>query len=239
MNIIIHTIAAGHENTSSADYAIALGSTNTASGNYSVALGRYNNASGARSTIFGGYNNTASGEQSIAAGLLNIASAEHAIAIGSHNTAAGEHSLSIGKGAKIGAGINGSFVWRSYLSTDVATEHGKAGSAHFICGPAVGSEFRVSFGSVSSAVATSGATGYAWANSSDINLKENLVEHNYSDTLDRIMDMPIYTYNFKSVASGITSIGPVAQDFNRLFPSDKETVIKICERFNTSAIMGC
>jgi hypothetical protein len=36
------------------------------------------------------------------------------------------------------------------------------------------------------------------------------------------MGMPIYTYNFKSVDPGIKSIGPVAQDFNRLFPSDKD-----------------
>jgi hypothetical protein len=43
-----------------------------------------------------------------------------------------------------------------------------------------------------------------------------------AETLERIMEMPIYTYNFKSVDPGIKNIGPVAQDFNRLFPSDKD-----------------
>ena len=75
---------------------------------------------------------------------------------------------------------------------------------------------------VSTGINVTSETGYAWSTTSDINLKENLVEHIYSDTLARIMDMPIYTYNFKSVAPGIKSIGPVAQDFNRLFPSDKD-----------------
>ena len=39
----------------------------------------------------------------------------------------------------------------------------------------------------------------------------------------------IYTYNFKTSAPGIKSIGPVAQDFNRLFPSDKDQ-LSIVER---------
>ena len=43
------------------------------------------------------------------------------------------------------------------------------------------------------------------------------------------MEMPIYTYNFKTAAPGIKSIGPVAQDFNRLFPSDKDQ-LSIVER---------
>jgi hypothetical protein len=157
------------------------------------------------------------------------------MAIGQLCTSKGENSIAIGKGAKIGADKNGSFVWRSSSSTDVATEHATAGSAHFICGPL--SEFRISFGTVSATSAITSATGYAWASSSDINLKENLVEHTYSDTLEKIMEMPIYTYNFKSVDPGIKSIGPVAQDFNRLFPSNKDP-LSIVDRDMTGVALA-
>ena len=112
---------------------------------------------------------------------------------------------------------------------------GGAGSAEFVCSHR--GAFRVLFGldnddtssGLGAVSSVSSDTGYSWSTSSDINLKENLVEHNYSDTLDRIMDMPIYTYNFKTSAPGIKSIGPVAQDFNRLFPSDKDQ-LSIVER---------
>ena len=66
--------------------------------------------------------------------------------------------MAFGKGAKIGAGIDGSFVWRSSHSNDGAAEHGKDGSAHFICGSGISSEFRISFGTVSATAATSSAT---------------------------------------------------------------------------------
>jgi|LakMenEpi02Apr12_1017379.scaffolds.fasta_scaffold00010_3 hypothetical protein len=211
----------GDLNNASGNYSVAMGYNSFATNPYSVSIGRENTSSGIHAVAIGTLC-TASGTNSSAIGGNNTSSGNYSVAIGRLNTSGSPNSMALGNGAKIGTDKNGSFVWRSSLSTDEATEHGKAGSAHFICGPAVGSEFRISFGSVSTAAATSGATGYAWANSSDINLKENLVEHNYSDTLDRIMVMPIYTYNFKSVASGIKSIGPVAQDFNRLFPSDKD-----------------
>jgi autotransporter adhesin len=213
----------GDLNNASGNYSVAMGYNSFATNPYSVSIGRENTSSGIHAVAIGTLC-TASGTNSSAIGGNNTSSGNYSVAIGRLNTSGSPNSMALGNGAKIGTEKNGSFVWRSSLSTDEATEHGKAGSAHFICGPATGSEFRISFGSVSTDlnVGVSSGSGYAWAVSSDINLKENLVEHNYSDTLDRIMDMPIYTYNFKSVASGIKSIGPVAQDFNRLFPSDKD-----------------
>ena len=104
-----------------------------------------------------------------------------------------------------------------------------SGTASFNCSSL--GRFKIHFGGT--AASGSGIigndTGYSWASSSDINLKENLIEHTYSDTLNKIMEMPIYTYNFKTAAPGIKSIGPVAQDFNRLFPSDKDQ-LSIVER---------
>jgi len=244
-----HSFVSGQGSTATVGYSTAMGYMTTASGNYSVAMGESSVASNTNSFATGntstasgtnsvsmGYQNTASGAASFASGYSNTASGENSIAMGRSNTSSGENSIAIGKGAKIGADKSGSFVWRSSSSTDVATEHATAGSAHFICGP-TSSEFRISFGTVSAATATSGATGYAWASSSDINLKENLVEHTYSDTLEKIMEMPIYTYNFKSVDPGIKSIGPVAQDFNRLFPSNKDP-LSIVDRDMTGVALA-
>jgi hypothetical protein len=59
-----------------------------------------------------------------------------------------------------------------------------------------------------------------WNGISDINRKENLIEQNYTDILDKIMEMPVYTYNFKQVDPSMKCFGPVAQDFNRLFVSN-------------------
>jgi hypothetical protein len=218
-----YSVILGSNNTATNLYSVSIGRGNRSNNDYSTAIGRLNTASGTNSVAIGS-SCIASGNSSTSIGSLNNASGNYSVAIGRLNTSGSPNSMALGNGAKIGTEKNGSFVWRSSLSTDEATEHGKAGSAHFICGSAAGSEFRLSFGSVSTDVnvSVSPTTGYAWAVGSDINLKENLVEHNYSDTLDRIMDMPIYTYNFKSVASGIKSIGPVAQDFNRLFPSEKD-----------------
>ena len=206
------SIAIGHNNSSTGADSVAIGNNNTATGDYSICMGTGGNISST------GYSSVSIGTSSL---WPNIVS--------------GEDSIAIGGGCNL-TGI-GSFIWRSPNNANTAgapcdTDNG---SAHFVCGPGDGGsggssgKFRISFGTATGVTAVSSSTGYAWAHTSDINLKENLVEHNYSDTLDRIMDMPIYTYNFKTSAPGIKSIGPVAQDFNRLFPSDKDQ-LSIVER---------
>ena len=211
-----NSVLIGDTNTSgSSHHSIAIGHTNTSSGSDSVAIGEFNTASGANSFAIG-YGDSTS--------IRNTASGIGSIAIGHNNTSSGVDSVALGTNATVSQSF--SFLWNgdNTLGTTAVsrelTSGDASGSAFFWC--AATGVFRINFGAASTATQTSSATGFAWSVASDINLKENLVEHNYSDTLARIMDMPIYTYNFKSVAPGIKSIGPVAQDFNRLFPSDKD-----------------
>ena len=249
----------GTTNTASGTGSVAIGNLNTSSNSNSVALGQYCTASGANSVSIGygdspSVQNTAGSTGSIAIGHINTSIGSSAVAIGIHCQANANESFAIGHSCvtnaaasfAIGAAATTStannifsLFWNGHcMHGGIAIPHtmsGGAGSAEFVCSHR--GAFRVMFGvdddSISSGlgavVNVNSATGYSWSTSSDINLKENLVEHNYSDTLDKIMDMPIYTYNFKSVDPGIKSIGPVAQDFNRLFPSDKDQ-LSIVER---------
>ena len=232
-------ISSVYNNFTSGSKSFAIGYLSKTDGEQSIAIGQHCTTDGLNSFAIGysdsdpnGDNillntadrNYAFGTGAFAIGCKNQSTGTNSFAIGKYNTASATNSFAIGTGVKIKSNAEGSFVWRSSLSMDTSDDHVKDGSVHFICGPNVGNEFRISSGSVSTNVNIniSSSTGYAWSSTSDINLKENLVEHNYSDTLDKIMEMPIYTYNFKTSAPGIKSIGPVAQDFNRLFPFDKD-----------------
>ncbi len=60
-------------------------------------------------------------------------------------------------------------------------------------------------------------TGGTWTNASDRNLKENFVELDINDILNKIMQLPITQWNYKSENINIPHIGPVAQDFHAIF----------------------
>ena len=250
-----YSVAIGTNCESTNDNSISIGNNSYAFGTNSVSIGQHCKATGANSFAIG-YGtddntnaNTAIGTGSFAIGYKNSVSSNDSYVFGYNNTivSGSNKAIIIGSGCSISnASASNAIVMGLNASIQHACERGlfwsgastatdikimkntyPAGSAQFDCG--LNSTFAITFdgGTVSSAL--SGQTGYSWNYTSDINLKENLVERDYSDTLTRIMDMPIYTYNFKTVDPGIKSIGPVAQDFNRLFPSDKDQ-LSIVER---------
>lgn len=61
---------------------------------------------------------------------------------------------------------------------------------------------------------TLAAGGSSWGAVSDVNKKENLVEVNYEDILDKLLRIRIYFYNFKGNPAEQKCIGPMAQDWN-------------------------
>jgi len=208
---------------------------NNVCGQYSITIGRNNNIGSTSdrvkrytdNSIVIGTSNTLTG--------IDVTPSNNSIILGSNCTVTNcSNSIVLGHSASIAE--NYCFFWngdnQTISSVQTAIAHNitdlENGSAVFWC--AAAGLFQVTFGTGGAGrISASSSTGYTWEVVSDINLKENLVEHDYSDTLTRIMDMPIYTYNFKTVAPGIKSIGPVAQDFNRLFPSDKNQ-LSIVER---------
>ena len=60
-------------------------------------------------------------------------------------------------------------------------------------------------------------TGTVWQNSSDKNLKENFEELDSSLILEQIIRLPIDKWNYKNEDPLIKHIGPVSQDFYRIF----------------------
>jgi len=57
----------------------------------------------------------------------------------------------------------------------------------------------------------------AWQCTSDRDAKENFVAADGRDVLQRLVDMPLYTWNFKGADPSWRMMGPTAQDFRVAF----------------------
>lgn len=64
---------------------------------------------------------------------------------------------------------------------------------------------------------TVGAGGGAWNSVSDRNMKENFIPVNSRDILQKVLNLPISTWNYKSQDASIRHIGATAQDFKAAF----------------------
>ena len=69
---------------------------------------------------------------------------------------------------------------------------------------------------------TIGAGGGSWASVSDVNKKENLVELDCQDFMNKMEDLPIYQYNYIGNSKEQHCFGPTAQDWYKLFPTEKD-----------------
>lgn len=61
------------------------------------------------------------------------------------------------------------------------------------------------------------AGGGSWSSVSDRNMKENFGVVNTRDVLQRVLNLPISTWNYKTQNASVRHIGPMAQDFYKLF----------------------
>ncbi len=59
--------------------------------------------------------------------------------------------------------------------------------------------------------------GLTWSNGSDRNIKENFVTLDSTEILNKINQLPIMQWNYKTQEATTTHIGPMAQDFYALF----------------------
>jgi hypothetical protein len=211
------TVGGGIGNTSGRVSTVAGGSGNTASGRGStVAGGEQSTASGIDTTVAGGDSNTASGVlATVAGGFLNTASGGYAtVAGGADNVASGDLSFAAGRHAK--ANRTGSFIW--------------ADTQDFDFGPSVDNFFGVrATGGVGLTIAIDPSTGAvtqycnllppiaSWSCTSDRDAKENFILADGKDILQRLVAMPLFSWNFKGADPAIRSLGPTAQDFYGAF----------------------
>ena len=192
------SVGGGVRNTASGDYsAVGGGEDNTTIGRWSTVGGGRDNmttSAGNFSTVAGGVANTASGNSAtVAGGSGNTASGKSStVAGGVANTASGDYSFAAGKSAI--ASHRGSFVW--------GDDNG-GGSVDF-------NTFNIH---ASGGIYLNGGVHAA----SDRNMKKAFSFVSARDVLDKVVELPVTTWRFKSEDDSIRHIGPMAQDFMAAF----------------------
>jgi hypothetical protein len=208
------SIGGGAQNSAEAASAnIAGGSSNTASGTFStVGGGTLNQATTNGSTVAGGKDNTASGTYAfVGGGQVNEASGNNAmIPGGTDNVAQGISSFAAGTRAK--ALHNGSFVWAD-LNASIDLESDT--SNEFTVRSIRGARFFTNTTLTSGVVLAPG--GGAWAPVSDSTVKTNIRPVNGAELLRKLDELAISRWSYETQDPSIEHIGPMAQDFHRLF----------------------
>ncbi len=215
----------GFKTKASGDVSTAMGNNTQAIGNASTAMGFFTEASGLRSTAIG--NNTkAIGNFSIAMGVQAEASGESSTAIGVFSEASKRSSVAIGSLAK--ADHEGSVVISANSNQSVDDIISSADQEQIVMRADGGFYFSdkkvdplQTINGVKAFINTStgawlSATG-AWGNSSDRNLKENFELLDGESMIEKIKALEVTTWNYKKDGKGISHIGPMAQDFYRIY----------------------
>jgi hypothetical protein len=209
------TVSGGHYNTASGERAtVGGGYSNEASSGEATVAGGYNNtASSEHATVGGGYNNTAgAGNATVGGGAGNTASAGSATVPGGwDNTASGSYSFAAGRQAK--ANHQGAFVWGDSTDTDVVS----TGNNQFNVRASGGVLFFSSGDLSTGAYLAPGSEMWTPISASDRNLKENFAPVDGQETLARLAEIPITTWNYKAGAPGARHMSPMAQDFYAAF----------------------
>lgn len=240
------TVSGGRHNVASAENSTIAGGSNNAIGYY---LDSQNGVIGVSATISGGGNNSAIGKFATIGGGFNnyigsITSAlslsvhgnysticggsgdsvkgDYAIAAGGFsNTAGGDYSFAAGQQAK--ANHSGSFVWADNSNSDFASD-----TANELAVRASGGIRFYSAADLSAGV-TLPAGASAWVSVSDSTKKRNARSVDVNDVLVRVDELPIKQWSYKSQSPNIEHVGPMAQDFHRIFKlgDDDKTISTI------------
>ena len=212
---------------------------NTVTGqNATVAGGESNTANGLNATVAGGTSNKAGTGASVGGGQGNLATGTWSTVPGGiQNSASGTKSFAAGSYAN--ANGDGCFVFADSSS-------GNATSCFnpnvFVVRALNGFYFYTS-GSSDATYAGAQLVGgsHAWASLSDRHGKDNIEVVNPAEVLDKLITMPIATWNWKSQDAEIRHMGPMAQDFRAAFglgEDDKHITTVDAEGVALAAIQG-
>jgi hypothetical protein len=205
------TIGGGYANRVGADM---LPPTSGAFG--TVGGGYANTSRGFTSTVAGGADNLASGLYStIGGGVLNTATHTGATIPGGYeNEASGAYSFAAGRRAK--ATTHGTFMWGDSTDLDFVPSVDNFFGARATGG--VGFTVAVHPVTGASTQYCNYLPGYSgWSCISDREVKENFVAANGEEILDRLVAMPLFSWNFKGSDPRLRMLGPTAQDFKTAF----------------------
>jgi hypothetical protein len=189
-----------------------------------------NKAYGTSTTIAGGYlgiagnNRTQTGPitdtDTVGGGFYNTAFGGAAcVPGGAHNTAGGNQSFAAG--SQTNAAHAGVFAWGdSSVGSVIASTAPNQFLVRASGGLWLGTNNSVSIGSGQFIATSTGAylsTGGTWTNNSDRNLKQHLTAVDGHSVLQRLADIPMFTWNYKVQPGSVRHIGPMAQDFHKAF----------------------
>jgi len=194
----VTTIAGGSENHAQGDgSSIGGGEFDTTLSNWAVVSGGLqNSAFGEASTICGGFNNKTNNSWATVIG-------------GCGNEANETFSLAGGNNAK--ANHIGSFVWADSTDTTLVSSAKNEMTFRSTGGARIFTNKSLTSG------VTIAAGASAWVTASDSALKENIEPVDGEEILNKIRQLPISEWNYLSQDESIRHIGPMAQDFHRLF----------------------
>jgi hypothetical protein len=236
------TVAGGRGNFASGDRStVGGGEFSMATGAISVvAGGLINTASGGASTVGGGYANRATNAWStVGGGSGNNAAGDGSTVPGGHaNVASGDGSFAAGSAAN--AQFHGCYVW---ADTSSQLNYTSCSAANQFVARALGG-FYFFTGGDSDATYTGAqlATGSgAWAVYSDRRGKREFRPVDAAAVLDKVVSLPISTWQWKAEADGIRHMGPTAQDFRAAFglgPRETEIVTVDADGVALAAIQG-
>lgn len=253
-NAIYSTIAGGQANVATGNRAfVGSGKGNLATGNESVIGGGwYNYTQNSQSVVGGGYQNRATGSNAVVAGgQADSAGGDFsAVGGGAGNSAGGQNSTVAGGSgnrasatyATVPGGVNnqatgfcafaagrnatashgGSFVW-----ADSGSAFSSSATNQFNIRASGGVRIYTNSGSTAGVTMAAGAS--AWSSVSDSTKKRNIRLVNKQAILDRLMTLPVKQWNYKAQDESIEHIGPMAQDFYRIFKlgDDDKTISTI------------
>ena len=224
-----YSFSEGYNNMVSGTYSAAFGYNNVVKSINSVCIGRNNYASIDSGVIDNGGliaigdSNYISQTRAIAIGYHNRA--ESGIAIGYHNrTATGPHATTFGKDntadgfISIALGTNASTAAHKgcFVFADASGTFLRNTAINQFMVRASGGVIYYTDDSLINGVQLF-AGGGSWASVSDRNKKTNFIEVNTQDILEKILELKITKWNYKSQDKHIYHIGPMAQDFYSAF----------------------
>ena len=186
-------------------YSVAMGENVRASGDFSVAFGRNATASQLGAFAVGDYT-TASGAGSVAMGYH-----AHTNARAGSFVFADRSSVDI-----LRAGVNHSANWRVSGGFRIFTSSNLSTGVTIQSGASV-SNWGQSNAVISSSTGAMLTTGGVWQNASSRDLKDNFKAVDTRNILQKVLDLPIQTWNYKSEGTDFRHIGPVSQDFFNTF----------------------
>jgi hypothetical protein len=207
------TIGGGLNNSAHYFYStVAGGQDNVADGSWSAIGGGVGNiCGGGTSTIAGGSTNQTGGSgASVGGGAINEASGYFPTVPGGYqNQALGDYSFAAGRRAK--ALHDGAFVWADQTNADI-----QSAAINRFSVRASGGIYLYTNSTLTSGMHLL-AGGSAWIAKCDSTLKQNIREVNYQKILEKVAELPISQWSYKAQDESIEHIGPMAQDFYRLF----------------------